>query len=101
AQKYVPLVSNQVPYSMARRDIEKAVIPYCLEHNLSILAYSPIERGLLSGKIKVGHKFSEGDHRADLFVFREDNLVRVHQLLDKLRPLAEEKKCTLAQLVLR
>lgn len=101
AQKYVPLVSNQVPFSMARRDIEKAVIPYCLENNLSILAYSPMERGLLSGKIKPGHKFAEGDHRADLFVFREDNLTRVHQLLDKLRPIAEAKNCTLAQLVLR
>lgn len=101
ARKSVPLVSNQVPYSMARREIEEEVVPYCLGNGLSILAYSPIERGLLTGKIKPGHQFAEGDHRADYFPFRADNLEKIHQLLEKIRPIAEGNNCSLAQLVLR
>ena len=50
AEQTVKLASNQVPYSMLKRDIEKEVVPYCLENNLSVIAYSPMERGLLTGK---------------------------------------------------
>ena len=101
AQKHVLLVANQVPYSMVKRDIEKDIVPYCIENNLSILAYSPLQRGLLTGKLKPEHHFKEGDHRADLYFFREENIRRTNAFLDKLRPLAAEKKATLSELVLR
>ncbi|HUM66467.1 MAG TPA: aldo/keto reductase [Chitinophagaceae bacterium] len=101
ARKYVKLVANQVPYSMVKRGIEKEVVPYCIEHNLSILAYSPMERGLLTGKIKPGHQFAEGDHRAGIYFFKDENLTRIQAFLDKLRPMAEEKNASLSQLVLR
>ena len=101
AQKYVNIVSNQVPYSMVKRDIEKDVVPYCLEHNISILAYSPLERGLLTGKMNPGYVFAEGDHRAGLYFFTDDNIKRTKSFLEKIQPLAEEKGSTLAQLVLR
>ncbi|MHA6246331.1 aldo/keto reductase [Pontibacter sp. CAU 1760] len=101
AEKYVQLVSNQVPYSMVKRDIEKDVVPYCLEQNKSILAYSPLERGLLTGKMKPGYQFGEGDHRANLYFFQDDNLKRTDEFLQKIKPLADEKHATLAQLVIR
>jgi aryl-alcohol dehydrogenase-like predicted oxidoreductase len=101
AEKYVPLVSNQVPYSMIKRDIEAELVPYCLAHQKSILAYSPMERGLLSGKITPGHQFAEGDHRASLYYFKEKNLQKVNSFLDHLRPLAADKGVALSQLVLR
>ncbi|MBA9075637.1 aldo/keto reductase [Rufibacter quisquiliarum] len=101
AEKYVTLASNQVPYSMVHRNIEADVVPYCLENNKAILAYSPLERGLLTGKIKPGHHFNEGDHRAQLPVYQPNNLEKVNQFLDKIRPLAEDKNATLGQLVLR
>lgn len=100
AEKYVKLVSNQVPYSMVKRGIEKDVVPYCLEYNKGILAYSPLERGLLTGKIKPGHQFAEGDHRAGIYFYTDDNLRKTNEFLDKLRPLANQKNATLAQLVL-
>ncbi|MDB5222184.1 MAG: aldo/keto reductase, partial [Chitinophagaceae bacterium] len=71
AREYINIVSNQVPYSMVKKDIEEDVVPYCLENNISILAYSPLERGLLTGKIKPGHIFAEGDHRAGLYFFTD------------------------------
>ena len=101
AKKYVDIVSNQVPYSMVKRDIEEDVVPYCLEHNISILAYSPLERGLLTGKMKPGYSFAKGDHRAGLYFFTDENIKRTNVFLDKIRPLAVKKGATLAQLVLR
>ncbi|HMF72265.1 MAG TPA: aldo/keto reductase [Flavitalea sp.] len=101
AQKVVPLLSNQVPYSMVKRDIEKDVVPYSIQEQISIIAYSPMQRGLLTGKIKPGHVFSEGDHRASLYFFAEENIRRTNVFLDKISPLASERNVTLAQLVLR
>ena len=101
ARKYINIVSNQVPYSMVKRDIEEAVVPWCLEHTVSILAYSPLERGLLTGKIKPGHIFAAGDHRAGLYFYADENIKKTNAFLDKIQPLAAEKGVTLAQLVLR
>ncbi|MFP9117039.1 aldo/keto reductase [Flavobacterium sp. RNTU_13] len=101
ASKYVNIVSDQVPYSMVKRDIEQELVPYVLDHGKSILAYSPLERGLLTGKMQPGHQFAEGDHRASVYFYKDENLKRVNEVLDKLRPMAEDKGATLAQLVLR
>jgi len=101
ANDVVDIVSNQVPYSMLNRKIEEVVLPYCLANHKSILAYSPLERGLLTGKIKPGHQFSEGDHRVNHSLYTEENIVRTNLFLDKIKPLADEKGATLGQLVLR
>lgn len=101
ASKYINLVSDQVPYSMVKRDIEQTTLPYCLQHNLSILAYSPLERGLLTGKMKPGYQFAPDDHRASLYFFTDENLARVNVFLDKISPLASDKQVTVGQLVLK
>lgn len=101
AESAICIASNQVPYSMVNRGIEEVVVPYCLANKKAILAYSPLERGLLTGKIKPGHHFQEGDHRAQHRYFNEDNIKRVNAFLDKLRPMAADKGASLSQLVLR
>lgn len=101
ADKYVDIISNQVPYSMVKRDIENELVPYMLESVKSIIAYSPLERGLLTGKMKPGHTFEEGDHRANLYFYKDENLKRTNEFLDKLKPMAAEKNASLSQLVLR
>ncbi|MDB4918878.1 aldo/keto reductase [Mucilaginibacter sp.] len=100
AEKYVDVVSNQVPYSMVKRSIEEELIPYCLQNNKSILAYSPLERGLLTGKMKPGYKFSDGDHRSEISFFKDENLKRTDDFLELIKPIADEKNLTLGQLVL-
>ena len=97
----MPIASNQVPYSILRRDIEKELVPYAIQNGISILAYSPLERGLLTGKIKPGHIFPEGDHRAALPVYSKENVVKVNGFLNKIKPLADDKYATLSQLILR
>lgn len=101
AGKTINLACNQVPYSMVKRDIEAELVPYCISHKKAILAYSPLQRGLLSGKIKPGHSFNEGDNRGDSTYYQGGNLKRINAFLDELRPLAASKNATLAQLVIR
>lgn len=100
AMKTITLASNQVPYSMVRRDIENELVPYCKENNIGILAYSPMQRGLLSGKIKPGHKFNPGDNRPDTPYFKEPNLTVILNFLEKIKPIADAHNATLSQLVL-
>jgi aryl-alcohol dehydrogenase-like predicted oxidoreductase len=100
AEKSIKIISNQVPYSMVKREIEKEVVPHCIQNNKAILAYSPLERGLLTGKIKPGYQFEEGDHRANLFYFSDENIKRTNEFLDKIKPIAAGKGITLSQLVL-
>lgn len=101
ARKHAVVVSDQVPYSMVKRGIDDTTIPFAIEHGLGIIAYSPLERGLLTGKIKPGHVFAPGDHRAHHKHYRPHNIERVNTMLDVLRPIAADKGCTLGQLVLR
>lgn len=101
AEGTISLASNQVPYSMLYRDIENELVPYCIEHQKAIIAYSPLQRGLLTGKIKPGHQFSEGDSRAGVRFYTKQNIQNTNDFLDQLRPMAGEKGVTLAQLVLR
>ena len=101
AEKYVNVVSNQVKYNMVTRDIEKELAPYTIKKNKSILAYSPIERGLLTGKMKPGYKFTDGDHRKTLELFKDKNIKLVNSFLEKIKQIADEKGVSLGQLVIR
>jgi aryl-alcohol dehydrogenase-like predicted oxidoreductase len=101
AGKVISLASNQVPYSMIFRHIENELVPYCVENNKAIIAYSPLQRGLLTGKIKPGHQFNEGDSRSGVRFYTSQNIQNTNSFLDQLRPMAADKGITLAQLVLR
>lgn len=101
ANSVVKLASNQVPFSMLERSIEKELVPYCIENKIGILAYSPLQRGILTGKIKPGHSFNEGDTREGSKFYQPENVTRINAFLDELRPMAESKSATVAQLVIR
>lgn len=101
AHSVVKLASNQVPFSMLERSIEKELVPYCIENKIGILAYSPLQRGILTGKIKPGHSFNEGDTREGNRFYQPENITRINAFLDELRPMAESKSATVAQLVIR
>lgn len=101
AEKTIRLACDQVPYSMLRREIERELVPYCVANKKGILAYSPLQRGVLTGKIKPGHVFAEGDNRGDSKYYKGENLNRINAFLEELRPLAAAKKATIAQLVIR
>ncbi len=91
--------SNQVYYSMLHRDIEQELVPYAIENKIGLLAYSPMERGLLSGKYFENNQLKADDHRNGYF--SQFDLKKVESFLAGIRPIAEAKNATLAQLVLR
>lgn len=99
AEESIKLASNQVSYSMLNRGIEKEIVPYALENNISIIAYSPLERGLLTGKYFKDAKLKTEDHRNGYF--GQFKLNEVEAFMNQIRPIAESKNATLSQLVLR
>lgn len=100
AEKYITLLSDQVPYSMLRRRIEDTLVPYLLENKKSILVYSPLQFGLLTGKMRPGRKFTGDDLRNNSFYFKDENIKRVNSFLGKIKTIADEKNATLAQLAI-
>jgi aryl-alcohol dehydrogenase-like predicted oxidoreductase len=100
AAQYGRIDSLQPPYSLFWRQVETDAMPYCIEHNISILAYSSLAQGILTGKFGPNHQFAPGDHRAKNKLFKPDNYQRVQTALARLRPIAERYQCSLAQLSL-
>ena len=100
AAEYGRIDSLQPPYSLFWRKIERDAVPYCVEHNISVLAYSSLAQGLLTGKFSPGHKFDSDDHRSDNVLFQGENIKRASKVLEQLKPIADKHNCTLAQLSL-
>jgi aryl-alcohol dehydrogenase-like predicted oxidoreductase len=100
ASKTFRIASNQVPYSMVNRNIENEIVPFCIENKIGILAYSPLQRGLLTGKIKQGTMFNDGDTRPNTAYYKEPNLSNILLMLKKINAIAEERRVSLAQVVL-
>ncbi len=64
AAQYGRIDSLQPPYSLFWRGVEKEQQPYCIEHNLTVMAYSSLAQGLLTGKFDTSHRFPEADIRS-------------------------------------
>ena len=99
AQKTIQIASNQVAYSMLNRKIEAELIPFTVAENIGIIAYSPMERGLLTGKYFTDSKLKDNDHRNGYF--NQFDLQKVKTLVEELTSLAHAKEASLSQLVLR
>jgi aryl-alcohol dehydrogenase-like predicted oxidoreductase len=92
--------SLQPPYSLLWRQVEKDAQEYCVQNNITILAYSSMAQGLLTGKFGPHHKFARGDHRSRNKLFKPANYERIQKALARLRPIAERNGISLGQLAL-
>jgi aryl-alcohol dehydrogenase-like predicted oxidoreductase len=92
--------SLQPPYSLFWRHVEKDAMDYCVKNNVSILAYSPLAQGLLTGKFGPDHRFAKGDHRSKNRLVKPEDYRRVQQALSRLRTIAERLGVSLAQMAL-
>ena len=101
AQRVTPLSAIQNIYSMVERDSEAAIIPYCVEHNIGFVPFSPIASGLLSGKITTKTKFERRDDvRNWVPQLSKRNIAGNQPIIDLLAEYAEKKGCTSAQISL-
>ncbi|MBR3314568.1 MAG: aldo/keto reductase, partial [Atopobiaceae bacterium] len=99
AQAVTPLSAVQNIYSMVERDVEDEVIPYCAEHRIGLVAFSPVASGLLSGKVKSTAQFERVDDvRTWVPQLSERNLAANRPLVQMLEDFAAVKDCTPAQL---
>lgn len=100
AAQYGRIDSLQPAYSLFWRVVEQDTMPYCIENNISIIAYSSLAQGLLTGKFEPGHKFDSADNRAKNKLFQGGNYERAQQALEKLRPIADRHHTSLGNLAL-
>lgn len=94
------LDTDQEKYSMLDRKLDGGQLGYCREHDVAVLAYSPLALGLLTGKIGADRRFGEGDVRAGRPRFARENLERVAALLARFEPVRARHGCTVGQLVI-
>jgi aryl-alcohol dehydrogenase-like predicted oxidoreductase len=97
-----PVASLQPPYSMLRRHVEQELLPYCAANDIGVVAYSPMQAGLMTGKFSKARLSSlpDGDWRKQNTFFIEPQLSANLALVEKLRPIAERNGKTLAQLAI-
>ena len=100
AHKVHPIAALQTEYSLWTRDPEGEVIPTCRELGITFVAYSPLGRGFLTGKIQSLNDLDPNDWRRRNPRFEQQNLQRNLDLTKRVQSLAQEKKCTPAQLAL-
>jgi aryl-alcohol dehydrogenase-like predicted oxidoreductase len=100
ANDLTPISTNQVAYSMVNREIVKTLLPYCEKNDVGILPHTSLQKGLLTGKIKPGHQFGEGDHRPNNIFFQEHNHAQIMKILKLIEPIAIDRSISLSQLVI-
>ncbi len=101
ASALTEIVSLQPHYSLLRREIEDDVIPYCIANNLGILSYGTLAGGLLTGKFREIPHFPEGDNRSRFYKYYKPEIWGALQsFLDTLRAIAEERRVSVAQVVI-
>lgn len=102
ARKYLSvtdIVSNQVRYNMLQREIEEEVLPYCKKENITIIAWSPIAQGALTGKYSINNKPSDDIRRGNK-LFSDHNLREISRLITVLDRIAKARNKTIAQVAL-
>jgi aryl-alcohol dehydrogenase-like predicted oxidoreductase len=97
-----PMIALQSEYSLFSRDPEGEVLETARELGIGFVAYSPLGRGFLSGRLSASSPegFADDDFRRDHPRFQGENLARNLALVERVRQLAEEKGATPAQLAI-
>lgn len=101
-QQVHPIASLQPPYSLLIRDIEKDLMPFCKKNNIGIVAYSPMARGLLTGKFSSEHlkTLAPDDHRRKNALFIEPAFSKNIEFVERIKPIAQRNGKTPAQLAI-
>jgi aryl-alcohol dehydrogenase-like predicted oxidoreductase len=100
--KIHPIASIQPPYSMLVRGIEKDLLPYCAANRIGVICYSPMYKGLLTGRFTRERlqRLAEDDHRRRDPRFQEPQISANLELVADLSPLAQQEGRTLSELAI-
>lgn len=101
AQQIHPIAALQSEYSIWTRDLEDyGTIAACRELGISLVAYSPLGRGFLTGEFKRFEDFDADDYRRNNPRFQGENFDKNLELVEKVKQIAERKNCSAAQLAI-
>ncbi len=89
--------SLQPIYNLLERDIEREILPYCMSHGIGVVAYSPMQSGLLSGSFDM-KRLASDDWRHMSDKFKEPKYSRGIRIVEKLRPIAQKYDKSVGQL---
>jgi methylglyoxal reductase len=100
-RRYGTVASAQEKFSLLDRKIERSgLVDYCVDSRISVLSYFSMEQGLLTGAMRPGRAFPDGDTRKGNPLFEAGSVERVNGVLAELRPFADKYRATLAQAVI-
>ncbi len=100
AQEVHPITALQTEYSLWSRDVEDEILPTVRELGIGFVAYSPLGRGFLTGRIKRFEDLPEGDFRRSSPRFQGENFEKNLELVDRVKEIANEKGLAASQLAL-
>lgn len=100
AHSVEPLAAVESEYSIWWREVEKEIFPVLEELGIGLVAYSPLGRGYLTGKLDINTNFTENDNRGELPRFQKETMQANQALLDFMKEIADEKSVTTAQLAI-
>lgn len=100
ANAVYPIAALQSEYSLWSRDVEDEILPTCRELGIGFVPWSPLGRGFLTGQIKTFKDLALDDWRRNSPRFQNENFQRNLDLVEQVNHIAQEKKCTPAQLAL-
>jgi len=97
-----PVASLQPPYSMLRRGIEADELKYCAANNIGVIAYSPMQKGILTDKYSriFVDNLTQDDHRRRDPDFQEPRLSQHLNLITELQKISTENERSLAELAI-
>ena len=99
AHAICPVSAVQNLYNMLERDCEKDIFPFCLEHGIGVVPFSPVASGFLSGKVTAQTSFEHiDDVRKFVPQLSQENMAANQPVLDLLEEYAQQKKATKAQI---
>jgi len=98
AHRVHPIAALQTEYSLWTRDVEREILPLCHELGIGFLAYAPLGRGFLTGVVPAGDALPQNDLRRNMPRFQGENARQNQQLVDALKRLAANERCSPAQL---
>jgi aryl-alcohol dehydrogenase-like predicted oxidoreductase len=98
--KVCPLAAFQPHFNMLQREIEDSELPWCIAHNVSVMVYWPLMKGLLAGKLPRDHVFDPQDGRQKYPMFHGAEWRKNQDFLDELRPIAKELGKPLSEVVI-
>ncbi|MFP3854194.1 MAG: aldo/keto reductase [Anaerolineales bacterium] len=102
AHEIHPIASLQPPYSMLQREVEEDILLYCAENDIGVIVYSPMQKGLLTGKVDKAwvENLPEDDHRKADEMFNDPELSINLELVEGLQIIAERAGRTVPQLAI-